>query len=74
MIRVLFVILLYYPVCEDYVSNKVFRPYTFQYHYYCKDHLGDNRVVVSEDGEIEQVTHYYPYGGLFGDVNSEPEL
>jgi RHS repeat-associated protein len=49
-------------------------PYTFHYHYYCRDHLGNNRVVVSEDGEIEQVTHYYPYGGLFGDVNTEPGL
>ena len=49
-------------------------PYTSHFHYYCRDHLGDNRVVVSEDGEIEQVTHYYPYGGLFGDVNTEPGL
>ena len=57
-----------------YVSNNVFRPYTFHYHYYCKDHLGNNRVVVDEDGEIEQVTHYYPYGGLYGDVNTESGL
>ena len=57
-----------------YVSNNAFGPYTSLYHYYCRDHLGNNRVVVSEDGEIEQVTHYYPYGGLFGDVNTEPGL
>lgn len=26
------------------------------------------------DSEIEYVTHYYPYGGLYGDVNTEPGL
>lgn len=34
------------------------------FHYYLKDHLGYNRVVVSEDGEIEQVNDYYPTGAL----------
>ena len=34
------------------------------YHYYLKDHLGNNRVVVGENDSIEQVNHYYPYGGL----------
>ena len=57
-----------------YVSHNVFRPYVSHFHYYCRDHLGNNRVVVGEDGEIEQVTHYYPYGGLFGYVNTEPGL
>lgn len=37
------------------------------YHYYIKDHLGNNRVVLGEDGEVEQVNHYYPFGGLMGD-------
>ena len=36
------------------------------YHYYIKDHLGDNRVVLGESGEVEQVNHYYPFGGLMG--------
>lgn len=36
----------------------------FSFHYYLKDHLGNNRVVVSEDGEIEQVNDYYPTGAL----------
>lgn len=57
-----------------YVSHNVFRPYVSHFHYYCRDHLGNNRVVVGEDGEIEQVTHYYPYGALFGGVNTEPGL
>ncbi len=37
------------------------------YHYYIKDHLGDNRVVLGESGEVEQVNHYYPFGGLMGE-------
>jgi hypothetical protein len=30
------------------------------YHYYTRDHLGNNRAVVNENGTVEQVTHYYP--------------
>ena len=37
------------------------------YHYYLKDHLGNNRVVVNQSGTVEQVNHYYPFGGLFGE-------
>lgn len=40
------------------------------YHYYVKDHLGDNRVVLGENGAIEQVNHYYPFGGLMGESKS----
>ena len=40
---------------------------TPQYHYYLKDHLGNNRVVCSASGTVEQVNHYYPFGGLFGE-------
>ena len=36
-----------------------------QYHYYLKDHQGNNRVVVAEEGTIEEVNHYYPFGGVF---------
>ena len=38
-----------------------------KYHYYLKDHLGNNRMVVRADGTVEQVNHYYPYGGLTGE-------
>ena len=38
------------------------------FHYYTRDHLGNNRTVVSEDGTLEQVTHYYPFGGIYGDA------
>ena len=38
------------------------------YHYYLKDHLGSNRVVVNQaTGEVEQVNHYYPFGGLMAE-------
>ena len=37
---------------------------TLTFHYYLKDHLGNNRVVVSEDGKIEQENDYYPTGAL----------
>lgn len=42
---------------------------TPQFHYYGKDHLGNNRTVVNSNGTLEQVTHYYPFGGVFGDVS-----
>lgn len=38
------------------------------YHYFVKDHLGSVRTVVNEKGVLEQVTHYYPLGGYFGDA------
>ena len=37
------------------------------YHYYLKDHLGNNRVVADASGTVKQVTHYYPFGGFFGE-------
>lgn len=37
------------------------------YHYYLQDHLGNNRVVANTLGAVEQVNHYYPFGGLFGE-------
>lgn len=39
------------------------------YHYYIQDHLGSNRMVLSENGEIEQEMHYYPFGGILGESN-----
>ena len=35
------------------------------YHYYLKDHLGNNRVVINQSGAVQQTNHYYPYGGTF---------
>lgn len=36
-----------------------------KYHYYIQDHQGNNRVVADENGNIEEVNHYYPFGGTF---------
>ena len=36
-------------------------------HFYVKDHLGSNRLVVDSNGNIEEVNHYYPFGALMGD-------
>ena len=47
-----------------YITFSGTAPY---YHYYLKDHLGNNRVVVSPAGTAEQINHYYPFGGLFGE-------
>ena len=45
-------------------------------HYYVKDHLGNNRAVVNENGTLEQVTNYYPFGGVFSDFQNRlnPDL
>ena len=36
-----------------------------KYHFYIQDHQGNNRVVADENGNIEEVNHYYPFGGTF---------
>ena len=36
--------------------------YSFEFHYYNRDHLGNNREVVDSAGVVEQVTNYYPFG------------
>ena len=38
-----------------------------RYHFYIKDYQGNNRVVFDQNGDVEQVNHYYPYGGTFGE-------
>ena len=49
---------------EGYIT---FNGSTPQYHFYLKDHLGNNRVVLNAGGTVEQVNHYYPFGGLMGE-------
>ncbi len=48
-----------------YVTFSVATPV---YHFYIQDHLGNNRVVAKADGTVEQINHYYPYGGLMADI------
>jgi RHS repeat-associated protein len=44
---------------------------TFTYHYYVKDHLGNNRVVFHDAGDgtpvVDQVNNYYPFGMEYGE-------
>ena len=41
-----------------------------KYHYYLKDHQGNNRVVLDQNGSVEEVNHYYPFGGTFASTSS----
>ena len=41
-----------------------------KYHYYLKDHQGNNRVVISSTGMVEETNHYYPFGGVFAATNN----
>ena len=45
-----------------------------EYHYYVKDHLGSNRLVVDENGNVEQKTYYYPFGGVYGDISTNTDV
>ena len=40
------------------------------WHYYIQDYMGNNRMVINKNGTVEQVTHYYPYGGVIGDIST----
>lgn len=42
-----------------------------QFHYFIHDHQGNNRVIVDQDGTVEEVNDYYPFGNVFsldGDI------
>ena len=44
-----------------------------EYHYYLKDHQGNNRVLVNKNGGVEEINHYYPFGGVFAsEENVQP--
>lgn len=37
-----------------------------KFHYYLKDHQGNNRAVINQTGTTaEETNHYYPFGGVF---------
>ena len=40
------------------------------YHYYIKDHLGNNRVVADANGTVEESNQYYPFGLMYANANS----
>ena len=44
------------------------------WHYYIQDYMGNNRMVVKKNGTVEQITHYYPYGGVIGDISTNENV
>ncbi|NDV79994.1 hypothetical protein D0T57_13625 [Dysgonomonas sp. 511] len=68
----------------DYVGNKIYENGQLKrilidggyieddkYYFYLTDHLGNNRVVVDEDGNVVQQNDYYPFGMAFADNENE---
>ena len=52
-------------------------PATGLYHYYLKDHLGDNRITYYYSGStpvIDQEVEYYPFGSMFAQNNLQNNL
>lgn len=43
----------------DNSGNTLAKP---EYHFYHRDHLGNNRMDLNVNGGVCQITHYYPYG------------
>ena len=42
---------------------------TTKYHFYVQDHLGNNRAVVSQTGQVEQKAQYYPSGAIMTSIS-----
>ena len=53
-----------------YVS---FRDSVPTYHYYIRDHLGNNRVVADAHGNVEEVNHYDPVTGRWNVMDALAE-
>ncbi len=57
-------------IYENGVPEKLLTGYGYvslnnnKYHYFIRDHQGNNRVIVDQEGKVEEVNHYYPFGGL----------
>ena len=47
---------------------------TLAFKYFNKDHLGNIREVVAEDGTVEQATDYYPFGPPMSDLSRNSGL
>ena len=43
-------------------------------HYYIQDYQGNNRMVVNANtNAVEQMSHYYSYGNLIGNISTKPD-
>ncbi|MCT4602052.1 MAG: RHS repeat-associated core domain-containing protein [Marinifilum sp.] len=43
------------------------------YQFFVKDHLGNTRLSLNEDGAVEEVNHYYPFGMRMAMANSKED-
>ena len=41
---------------------------SFNYYFFIKDHLGNNRVVADKNGTVAQITNFYPFGMSHAEV------
>jgi len=70
----------------DYAGNKIYENGELKrvlvdggyiennaYHFYLKDHLGNNRVVINQNDSIIQRNHYYPFGMEFADNSGDDQ-
>ena len=39
-----------------------------KYHYYLQDHQGNNRMVVDQNGNVEETNNYYAFRGMFASI------
>lgn len=39
-------------------------------HFYVQDYMSNVRMVLNSNGTVEQKTHYYPYGGVIGNLST----
>lgn len=57
-------------IYENGVAEKLLTGYGYitlndnKYHHFIQDHQSNNRVIVDQKGKVEEVNHYYPFGGL----------
>jgi RHS repeat-associated protein len=68
----------------DYAGNKIYKNGVLEkiltengyyengkYYFYIRDHLGNNRLVADQTGNVEQSTQYYPFGMIITETNRE---
>ena len=55
----------------DNLPQPIYGEY-FTFNFYNQDHLGNNREVVDEQGNVRQTTNYYPFGAPYANSNFQP--
>ena len=53
----------------DNLPQPIYGEY-FTFNFYNQDHLGNNREVVDEQGNVRQTTNYYPFGAPYADASA----